>query len=81
MDHLLIVIDMQNDFITGSLGSPEARAIVPHVHNLIEGWVGPIIYTKDTHGDNYLDTLEGQKLPVPLLKLRLMYYMRLISLS
>lgn len=62
---LLIVIDMQNDFVTGCLGTPEARAIVPNVKKKIEEWDGDLIYTRDTHLDNYLDTPEGKKLPIP----------------
>lgn len=67
MSKALIVIDMQNDFITGSLGSPEAQAIVPAVRNrikeaLMEGV--PVIYTQDTHGKDYLQTFEGSHLPV-----------------
>ena len=63
----LIVVDMQNDFVDGSLGTPEAQAIVPAVVDRIrraarEGW--HIIATMDTHGENYLDTAEGRKLPV-----------------
>lgn len=63
----LIVIDMQNDFITGSLGTPEAQAIVPNVKKKIEGYRKngyKIIFTRDTHGMFYLDTAEGKKLPV-----------------
>lgn len=67
MNKLLIVVDMQNDFIDGSLGSPEAQAIVENVCEKIEaykaeGW--EIIYTRDTHNENYLDTPEGKILPV-----------------
>lgn len=63
----LIVVDMQNDFITGSLGTKEARAIVPNVKALIKefrdhNW--PVIFTMDTHNDNYLSTQEGKLLPV-----------------
>lgn len=64
---VLVVVDMQNDFITGSLGTPEAQAIVPNVKKKIEEAVKSghiIIYTKDTHHENYLDSKEGQKLPV-----------------
>jgi len=61
----LVVIDMQNDFITGSLGTPEAQAIVPEVCATIKNFDGPIFYTLDNHGDDYLDTLEGKKLPIP----------------
>ena len=63
----LIVVDMQNDFIDGALGTPEAQAIVPAAVARIrravdEGW--NIIATMDTHEDNYTDTAEGRKLPV-----------------
>lgn len=64
---ILVVVDMQNDFITGSLGTPEARAIVPKVRKKVEEAVQNgdlIIYTRDTHFDFYLDTKEGEKLPV-----------------
>ena len=62
---ILIVIDMQHDFVDGSLGTKEAQAIVPKVDNLIEnGDFDEIYYTFDTHYPNYLNTLEGKKLPV-----------------
>lgn len=60
----LIVVDMQVDFITGSLGSKDAKAIVPAVVNKVENFAGRIIFTRDTHFDNYLQTQEGTKLPV-----------------
>ena len=63
----LIVIDMQNDFVTGSLGTPEAQVIVPNVKKKIEEYDAredAIIFTRDTHFDNYLETSEGQNLPV-----------------
>lgn len=65
---ILVVVDMQNDFIDGSLGTPEAVAIVPRVIEKIkeyerEGY--PIVYTKDTHYANYSDTREGKRLPIP----------------
>ncbi len=60
----LIVVDMQNDFITGSLGSKEALAILPKVTEKIQHFEGKIIFTKDTHSDSYLDTQEGRNLPV-----------------
>lgn len=62
---LLIVIDMQNDFIDGSLGTQEAQAIVQGVTDRIKGFEGNVIYTRDTHFADYLDTQEGRKLPVP----------------
>ena len=65
--NILVVIDMQNDFITGSLGTKEAEAIVPNVINKIIEYKnnnGFIIATQDTHQENYLETPEGKKLPV-----------------
>lgn len=60
----LIVVDMQNDFIDGALGTKEAQLIVPRVAEKIRGFQGAVIYTRDTHFDNYLETQEGRKLPV-----------------
>ena len=56
---------MQNDFIDGALGSPEAVAIVPYVKDLIEGFDGKVLFTRDTHGEDYMNTEEGRSLPVP----------------
>ena len=61
----LIVVDMQNDFITGSLGSDLARAIVPSVVEKVKAFDGKVIFTRDTHFDNYMTTQEGRNLPVP----------------
>ena len=64
---VLVVVDMQNDFITGSLGTPEAQAIVPAVKAKIQAYRDrgdEIIFTRDTHGADYLSTPEGKKLPV-----------------
>lgn len=61
----LIVVDMQNDFIDGALGSAEAQAIVPNVLEKIKNFDGRVLFTRDTHGENYMDTQEGRKLPVP----------------
>lgn len=60
----LIVVDMQNDFITGSLGSAHAEAIVPAVLSKVKGFDGAVIFTRDTHTEDYLETQEGKKLPV-----------------
>lgn len=60
----LIVVDMQNDFITGSLGTPEARTIVPAVVEKIKNHEGIIAVTQDTHSETYLVTQEGKNLPV-----------------
>lgn len=65
MRKLLIVIDMQNDFIDGALGTQEAVDIVPKVVDKIKNWDGEIITTQDTHYENYLETSEGKHLPVP----------------
>lgn len=67
MKKALIVVDMQVDFVTGALGTKEAQEIVPAVRQKIEQGIQEgqrIIFTKDTHGENYLDTQEGRKLPV-----------------
>ena len=64
---ILVVIDMQNDFVTGSLGNKDAQMIVPNVKAKIKEYADRgdrIIFTRDTHGENYLDTPEGKKLPV-----------------
>ena len=61
----LIVVDMLNDFIDGGLGTKEAVSIVPFVKEKIEGFDGKIIYTRDTHDENYMETQEGKNLPVP----------------
>lgn len=61
---VLVVIDMQNDFIDGALGTPEACAIVPAVVDKIRNFDGLILATRDTHGADYLSTQEGRNLPV-----------------
>ncbi len=64
----LIVIDMQNDFITDALGTKEAQAILENVKAKIAAYKNAgdrIIYTRDTHHEDYLNTPEGKKLPVP----------------
>lgn len=60
----LVVVDMQNDFITGSLANEEAQKIVPLVADYIRNFDGDIIFTQDTHYDEYLNSQEGRKLPV-----------------
>lgn len=64
MKHILVVVDMQKDFVDGALGTPEAVAIVPAVCDKIRTFDGEMIVTYDTHPDTYLDTAEGKKLPV-----------------
>ena len=61
---VLVVVDMQNDFIDGTLGTPEAQAIVPKVVKKIEAFDGEVLWTQDTHSDDYLETQEGRLLPV-----------------
>ena len=64
---ILVVVDMQNDFISGALGTAEAQAIVPNVQKKIREYAAaddPIFYTRDTHFENYLNTPEGVKLPI-----------------
>ena len=61
---ILIVVDMQNDFISGALGTAEAQAIVENVADKIKNFEGKVIFTRDTHEDNYMDTQEGKNLPV-----------------
>ena len=65
MPKILIVVDMQNDFIDGALGSSEALAIVSYVKEVIEGFEGKVFFTRDTHFENYMQTQEGGNLPVP----------------
>ena len=60
----LIAVDMQNDFINGALGTKEAEAIVPAVKAKIKGFNGRVLFTRDTHAENYLETQEGRNLPV-----------------
>ena len=65
MKKLLVVVDMQKDFIDGALGTAEAVAIVDNAARKIREFDGDIFVTYDTHFENYMDTAEGTKLPVP----------------
>ena len=65
MQDILIVVDMQNDFIDGALGTKEAVEIVPNVKKKIAEFNGKVFFTRDTHFENYLQTQEGKNLPVP----------------
>ncbi len=68
MQKILVVVDMQNDFIDGALGTKEAQAIVENVVRKIESYRqdGSLVFaTRDTHGENYMETSEGKHLPVP----------------
>ena len=60
----LVVVDMQNDFITGTLANADAEAIVDPICKLIEQWPGYVIVTRDTHSRGYLGTSEGRHLPI-----------------
>lgn len=60
----LVVVDMQNDFVTGSLGNPDAEKIIPKIVEKINSFDGKVVFTRDTHEENYLSTQEGRKLPV-----------------
>lgn len=62
---VLIAVDLQNDFVTGALGTPEAQAILPRAAERIRRFQGTVFFTQDTHGPEYLQTQEGQRLPVP----------------
>ena len=65
MKKILVVVDMQKDFVDGALGTREAVAIVDNVVRKIEDFDGDIIVTYDTHAENYMETQEGKNLPVP----------------
>ena len=65
MKKLLVLVDFQNDFIDGALGTPEAMAIVPNVIKKVKEWDGDILFTADTHNSNYINTNEGKHLPIP----------------
>ena len=63
MKELLVVVDMQTDFVNGALGTKEAEEAVPAVEKLVKA-AERVVYTQDTHGENYFETQEGRKLPV-----------------
>lgn len=65
MQEFLIIVDMQKDFIDGALGTEEAKAVVAKVREKAECFQGKVIYTRDTHQPDYLQTQEGKNLPVP----------------
>ena len=60
----LVVVDVQHDFVDGSLGTPEAREALPRMVEKVLGFEGTVLFTKDTHTDRYLQSLEGRNLPV-----------------
>lgn len=61
---ILVVVDMQKDFIDGALGTAEAVRIVPYVKDVIETFNGKVFFTRDTHFEDYMQTQEGKNLPV-----------------
>ena len=66
--NVLVVVDMQNDFVSGALGTKEAVEIVPRVAQRVEEGIRrgeTVLFTRDTHQENYGETQEGRKLPVP----------------
>lgn len=64
MKNVLVVVDMQKDFIDGALGTKEAEAIVDNVAEFVKAFDGEVVFTRDTHFDNYMETQEGKNLPV-----------------
>lgn len=67
-DKILLVIDMQNDFVTGALANQEAEKIISNIEARIKAYKAeghPVFFTRDTHGEDYMNTQEGQFLPVP----------------
>lgn len=64
-EKVLVVVDMQNDFIDGVLENPAAKAIIPEVVKMIREWDGTVVATRDTHfADSYKDSIEGKRLPI-----------------
>lgn len=61
---VLLVIDLQNDFVDGALGNKCNDKIVKPIESLVENFDGEVIFTRDTHDENYLESLEGSHLPV-----------------
>ena len=61
---VLVIVDLQNDFIDGALGNDGNDQIVEPIEKLIENFDGEVIFTRDTHHEDYLDTLEGKNLPI-----------------
>ena len=60
----LLVVDVQNDFVTGSLGSEDAQAVLDNICNKVENFDGVVLFTRDTHKKDYLETQEGKYLPI-----------------
>ena len=64
MNCCLVVVDMQNDFVTGCLGSAAAQAVEPYIRRAVEKFDGEVVFTRDTHCVDYMNTQEGRRLPV-----------------
>ncbi len=64
MQDVLIVVDMQVDFVSGALGTKEAQAVLPHVVDKVKSFSGKLVFTRDTHSPDYLTTQEGTMLPI-----------------
>ncbi len=64
MDKILVVVDMQNDFVTGVLGTKEAVDITANVVDKVQNFDGEVVFTRDTHSEDYMETQEGKNLPV-----------------
>lgn len=65
MKKLLVVVDMQNDFVTGALPNERAQEFLPKMSEYVKNFDGDVVFTMDTHGENYMNTQEGKNLPVP----------------
>lgn len=65
MKKLLVIVDMQNDFVTGSLANDAAEKIVDKIADYAKTFDGDIMFTRDTHTKDYMDTQEGKNLPIP----------------
>ena len=63
--NVLVAIDLQNDFINGALGTAEAAAMLPRAEQRIRDFEGLVLFTRDTHTEDYRNTREGKALPVP----------------
>ena len=64
MKKCLVVVDMQNDFVTGALGSGQAQLLLKPMKSFIDSFDGTVVYTQDTHHEDYMETQEGKRLPV-----------------
>ena len=65
MKKLLVVVDMQNDFVTGALPNERAQKFLPDMVEYVKNFQGDVVFTRDTHEENYMNTQEGKNLPVP----------------